>query len=72
MTTCRTCKHWDSKHEQNRTDPTWNYSCPCLVLGKVLDIEIDQGPGYDAGGASVESIDTPPDFGCVHHEPVKP
>lgn len=69
--TCRTCKFW-------ATDPFWNNidhtrehvsgGRDCSKLRDVIDIELDQGSGYDAGGASIGEINTPHDFGCVKHE----
>ena len=66
---CRFCKHWDFGNVSNlefRAETT--YTLGCHKLKKVLDIEIDQGGGWDAGGASVETINTPGDFGCNKFE----
>jgi len=51
-----------------RVDMTRGVSCK--IIRVTLDIGIDQGPGYDGGGATVAWIDTPPDFGCVLWEPI--
>ncbi len=69
--TCRTCKHWCAGSWAT-IDPRREFissSRACGKLRDVLDIELDQGSGYDAGGASIEDIDTPADFGCNKHEP---
>lgn len=75
MSTCKTCKHWcagswatiDPKRELESTYPR-----TCHKVRDALDIEIDQGSGYDCGGATIEDINTPPDFGCTLHEPWTP
>jgi hypothetical protein len=43
---------------------TANCTWGCQLLKEKLDVDIDQGGGWDSGGASVETINTPPDFGC--------
>jgi hypothetical protein len=52
---CRTCKHWDVTHVDNK-------------IRQTIEIEIDQGSGWDSGGASVEEVCTPAHFGCNHWE----
>jgi len=42
---------------------------PCKVLSDTVEVEIDQGGGWDAGGASVDEINVPGDFGCNKFEP---
>lgn len=44
---------------------TTNTAWDCRVIQGAIEVEIDQGSGYDAGGASVEEICTPGDFGCI-------
>lgn len=62
---CRTCKHWEVNNEW-RDDFQWQRQCK--KIGKTIEIEIDQGDGWDSGGARVEFIETPPHFGCNHWE----
>jgi hypothetical protein len=38
----------------------------CDIIENHLEINIDQGSGWDSGGASVESININGDFGCIH------
>lgn len=40
------------------------YARGCKVIKEVVEVDIEQGRGWDAGGASVEEINTPGDFGC--------
>jgi hypothetical protein len=43
-------------------------SLPCKVLEGTVEIDIDQGGGWDAGGASVDEVSTPGGFGCNRFE----
>ena len=61
--TCRNCKHWCSGTSYPNARE-WDSAMPCDKLKKHLDIEIDQGSGWDCGGATIEEVGTPPDFGC--------
>jgi hypothetical protein len=70
MTTCKTCKHWKDYGGNSRE---WeNYSMPCEKLKAALNIEIDQGEGWDSGDASVKDVETKPTFGCNLWEEYKP
>lgn len=40
----------------------------CAALKDALEIDLDQGSGWDSGGASVDEINTPGDFGCNRYE----
>jgi len=44
-------------------------SLPCKALESAIEVDIDQGGGWDAGGASVDEVSTPGDFGCIKFEP---
>jgi hypothetical protein len=52
---------------ESRNTEKGKWSCP--VLKDTLEIDLDQGSGYDAGDASVEEVNTPGDFGCNKWEP---
>jgi hypothetical protein len=67
---CRTCKHWDVTHVDMRDSASgWMaYSMRCNKIRQTIEIEIDQGSGWDSGGASVEEVCTPAHFGCNHWE----
>jgi len=41
----------------------------CEVLQNTLYITLDHGSGWGGGGASVNEIETPGDFGCAKFEP---
>jgi hypothetical protein len=47
---------------------TTDYKMECMEILNVIEIDIDQGSGWDAGGASVESVNTPPTFSCSRFE----
>ena len=71
LRTCRSCKHWAYKQADSEyREGDW--SRPCKKIQDKLEIEIDQGRGWDCGGATIESIDTPPDFGCTLFEEYQP
>jgi hypothetical protein len=66
MNICKNCKHWNC-HVDCRELQKTNY---CNILKSIIEIEIDQGRGWDSGGASVDEINTPFDFGCNKFEPM--
>lgn len=53
--------------DRAKDDNRWG----CEVIANTVEVEIDQGHGWDAGGASVEEICVPGDFGCNKFEPVE-
>lgn len=53
--------------DRAKSDTKWG----CEVINATIEVEIDQGSGWDAGGASVEEINVPGDFGCNKFEPYK-
>lgn len=64
MNVCKNCKHWDCNVEYRHRD-----NCNrCNILKTVVDIDLNQGSGWDSGGASVDEINTPFDFGCNKFE----
>jgi hypothetical protein len=67
---CRTCKHWQTNWVENRESNTEFRVWPqkCAKITETIEIEIDQGSGYDSGGASVQEVCTPAHFGCNHWE----
>ena len=71
--TCRNCKHWTAGTSENyplidRATTKYKYECP--KLKELLSVDIDQGRGWDSGGATTEAIETPGEFGCNLHEPL--
>lgn len=70
MSTCRNCKHW-CYPEGYRFRSTTEHAENCKKIQEKIGIEIDQGSGWDCGGASVEAVETPPDFGCNLFEEYK-
>lgn len=40
----------------------------CKVITEEVEVDIDQGGGWDSGGASVDVINTSGDFGCIKWE----
>ena len=60
---CCRCKHWGYPHSDRSA--TSKFSEKCNKIGAEIYIDIDQGSGWDAGGASVEGIETNPSFGCL-------
>jgi protein-arginine kinase activator protein McsA len=78
---CRNCKHWaswgsDTEHDQqSRQEEKYSRTCK-YITSQVKDttsfmVNLDQGRGWDAGGASFEDIETPPHFGCNQFVPFK-
>lgn len=51
---------------ESRTKYDSKLRCKCLE--DIVEVEIDQGSGWDAGGASVDEVCTPGDFGCNKFE----
>jgi hypothetical protein len=70
MNTCRNCRHWTANESSYPTldRNTTKYTFECPKLKNLLSVEINQGHGYDAGGATTEAIETPGEFGCNMHE----
>ena len=66
MNVCKNCIHWDCNVEFRHRA----ISNRCNILDSVLDIYLDQGRGWDSGGASVDEINTPFDFGCNKFEQI--
>ena len=58
---CGTCKHW-----RGQSDQTWNDTCRLLSerVSEYHSIELMCG----SDGASVDSFETAPNFGCTLHE----
>lgn len=54
--------------DRAKSDFKWE----CEVINATVEVEIDQGSGWDAGGASVEGIGVPGDFGCNRFEAASP
>ena len=71
LRTCRNCKHW-AYGQGNPDYREGDWSRPCKKIQDNLEVEIDQGGGWDSGGATLESIDTPPGFGCNLFEESQP
>lgn len=68
---CRNCKHWGngSISTESRADISrYNWKWECGVIKGEVEVDIDQGSGWDAGGASVDVINTSGDFGCIRWE----
>lgn len=68
---CRNCKHWGngSISTMSRTDNSvYNWKWECKVIKNEVEVDIDQGRGWDAGGASVDVINTSGNFGCIKWE----
>ena len=69
---CRTCKHWQVYMVEDRDAfcewRTITNSNRCNKIRETIEIEVDQGRGWDTGGASVDYVDTPAHFGCNHWE----
>jgi hypothetical protein len=59
MNPCATCKHWTREKQL-----PWG---ECSRIGDELDIVLDT-PALSTGGSTVDTIETPADFGCVLHE----
>ena len=59
---------WGDRNEAARyaesSRANGKHSCECKAILNSLEIELDQCGGWDAGGASVDTVSTPPDFGC--------
>ena len=51
---------------KSRIENTSNLNCSILM--NTIEVEIEQGGGWDSGGASVDEINTPGDFGCNKFE----
>lgn len=63
MTRCFDCANWKTYSDRALfPEPYSGMTGTCAAIRAVLDIELHHPP-Y-AGGSSVESIDTPFDFGC--------
>lgn len=79
---CATCKHWGNYHllghvvamdQESREKASANdmeLRCDMLRAEHKIKVSIDQGQGWDAGGASLDDVETAPDFGCVLHEAI--
>ena len=67
MNSCRTCKHWECPDVIRAYTKS---STGCKPIRGSIYVGIDQGQGYDIGRATVDYIDTPPDFGCVLWEQI--
>lgn len=70
--TCLTCKYWEHNLEGLSYPIVHDDSFTCKVIGggygDLVTAVIDQGQGWDAGGATLEEIETRSDFGCVKWE----
>lgn len=64
--------YWATHHEEAKTflveQRTTTNKWGCKPILDILEIDLDQGSGWDAGGASVEEVHTPGDFGCNKFE----
>ena len=61
---CRNCKHWGTTYPSDRA-PDSKYLQSCSKIQAELDVQLDQGSGWDAGGAFVDYVETKPSFGCI-------
>lgn len=71
---CRNCKHWITENpvhggEWMRAETNITYGARCKVIQRIVEIDISQGP-WGNGGAEVDEVCTPPDFGCNKFEAI--
>ena len=70
MATCATCKHWDVTDEESRAYYVSHlWAAECLAKGHIVSMVTF----YVKGDGFVDSYDltTPPDFGCIFHQPAE-
>jgi hypothetical protein len=72
-TTCKTCRHWDTKHSYSVPDALGFHDCNCPKI--VYSDDCPDKPSFPSDMAVYTDYEgyaagftTGPDFGCIHWE----